>query len=101
MVTIHCDGCGSEIPRHSLRYTVQMDIRAAYDEVEVGLMDLVRDHREEILGLIAEMKGKPAEALEERQKDSTPVLHRSVEAAGARPDVARRWSVQSAFSREC
>ena len=65
MVSIHCDGCGREIMQHALRYTVQMDIRATYDEIEIGLMELVRDHRDEILRLIEEMEDKSAEDIEE------------------------------------
>ena len=61
-----CDGCGEQIGRHDLRYTVSIDVRAAYDEVEVGLTDLVRSHRQEILELIEKMRGRDAKALEEQ-----------------------------------
>lgn len=64
MVTYRCDGCGREIPQKALRYTVDVDVRAAYDKLEVGLLDLVRDHRQELLGLIEQMKGKSVEELE-------------------------------------
>lgn len=65
MVTIHCDGCGREIEKNTLRYTVQVDVRAAYDEIEVGLMELVRDHKDEMLRLINQMEDQSAEAIEE------------------------------------
>jgi len=65
MVTIHCDGCGREIQKNALRYTVQVDVRAAYDEIEVGLTELVRNHRDEMLRLIDQMENQSAEAIEE------------------------------------
>ncbi len=61
-----CDGCGDRMARHDLRYTVTVEVRAAYDEVEVGLTDLVRSHRQEILGLIEKMRDQDAKALEEQ-----------------------------------
>lgn len=65
MVKYRCDGCGAEMERAELRYTVTIDVRAAYDRLEVGLLDLVRDHRAEILQLIDQMKNKTASELEE------------------------------------
>ena len=52
MISYHCDGCGREIPQNALRYTVRIDIRAVYEEQEVGLLELIRDHRAEIVRLI-------------------------------------------------
>ena len=65
MSPYHCDGWGREIPRNGLRYTVRIDIRAAYEEQEVGLLELVSDHREEILRLIKGMESKSHEDIEE------------------------------------
>lgn len=65
MITYHCDGCGRVIAQKDLRYTVEINVRAAYDKLEVGLSDLVRDHRSEILALIEQMKNRPISELEE------------------------------------
>lgn len=65
MITYHCDGCGRVIAQKDLRYTVDISVRAAYDKFEVGLSDLVRDHRAEILALIEQMKNRPVRELEE------------------------------------
>lgn len=65
MVTITCDGCGAELERGALRYTVKVEVKAAYDELEVGLADLVRDHRAEMLALIERMKEKSPKEIEE------------------------------------
>ena len=65
MVTYRCDGCGVELAKNDLRYTVSIDVRAAYDQLEVGLADLVRDHRAEIRALIERLKHKSAREVEE------------------------------------
>ncbi len=61
-----CDGCGAAIPRKALRYQVSIDVRAAYDTVEVSLWDLVRDHRRELEELVARMSRTDAADLEEQ-----------------------------------
>jgi len=52
--------------QHALRYTVTIDVRAAYDEIEIGLADLVRSHRNEILALIEQMRHRDPKELEEQ-----------------------------------
>lgn len=65
MVTYRCDGCGVELEQNALRYTVEIDVRAAYDTIEVHLADLIRDHRAEILALIERLKQKSPQEVEE------------------------------------
>lgn len=65
MVTYRCDGCGRELPRAGLRYTVSIDVKAAYQEMQVGLVDLVQSHRAEILALIERLKHKTPQEIEE------------------------------------
>lgn len=65
MISYHCDGCGKELSSTSLRYTVKIDVRAAYDTVEVGLQELVRDHRAEMVKLIETMKDQNPSEIEE------------------------------------
>jgi hypothetical protein len=64
MIKYHCDGCGKELEKGDLRYTVKVDVRAAYDELEIGLLDLVRDHRAELEALIEQLKERDAQELE-------------------------------------
>jgi len=59
-----CDGCGREMKRGDLRYKVAIDVRAAYDTLEIGLADLVRDHRAELLELLARTEEKNASDIE-------------------------------------
>ena len=61
-----CDGCGAAIARKALRYQVSIDVRAAYDTLEVSLWDLVRDHRREMEDLVARMNRTDAANLEEQ-----------------------------------
>jgi hypothetical protein len=65
MITYRCDGCGREMAKNDLRYQVKIDVRAAFDEVTVSLMDLVRDHRSEMLALIERLKNKEPDEIEE------------------------------------
>jgi hypothetical protein len=65
MEIFRCDGCGLEMKRGELRYRVTIDVRAAYDELTVGLMDLLRDHRADLERLIEQRKDKDPKAVEE------------------------------------
>lgn len=65
MITYTCDGCGKILQKNALRYTVKIDVQAAYDKLEIGLLDLVRSHREEMLQLIESLKNKSPDEIEE------------------------------------
>ena len=65
MVTYTCDGCGKTVPQKALRYKVKIDIRAAYDTLEIRLADLLRDHEAEIRALIEQLEGMDAQKLED------------------------------------
>ena len=66
MISYGCDGCGAQLEKHGLRYTVTIDVRAAYEEMEVGLTDLALDHRAEILALIERLKHRDPKDIEEQ-----------------------------------
>ena len=65
MVVYRCDGCGREMAGGQLRYRVKIDVHAAYDKLEVGLTELVQDHRQEMLRLIEQMENRSPKELEE------------------------------------
>ena len=65
MKMYQCDGCHADLDPHGLRYRVTIDIRAAYEELEVGLMDLLRDHRAEMQRLIKKLENTEAKEVEE------------------------------------
>ena len=82
MISYRCDGCGKEMRKGDLRYTVKIDVRAAYDEIEVSLADLVRDHRAELVALIERMKERQQREIEESvykafQLDLCPACQRA------------------------
>lgn len=64
MMLYRCDGCGREMEKGALRYTVGIDVRAAYDTLEIGLADLVKDHRAEMEALVQRMNEAEAGELE-------------------------------------
>jgi hypothetical protein len=65
MIRYTCDGCSREIPPKTLRYRVTIDVRAAYDKLEIGLAELVRDHRQELLKLIDSLSTKSPDEVEQ------------------------------------
>lgn len=65
MFTYTCDGCGKEISQKALRYKLKIDIRAAYDTLEIKLGDLLRDHEAEIRALIEQMEGMNPQKIED------------------------------------
>lgn len=48
-----------------LRYRVKIDVRAAYEELEICLADLVKDHRAEMIALIEKMRHRDPQEIEE------------------------------------
>lgn len=66
MVQYQCDGCKVPMQKGDLRYTVTIDVRAAYDELQIGLMDLIRDHRAEMLDLLEQLRDRSATEIEEQ-----------------------------------
>ena len=64
MITYHCDGCGKDIPRKTLRYKVTIEVKAAYDKKDIGLTELLQDHRSEIIKLIQHLESKSADEVE-------------------------------------
>lgn len=62
-ITHMCDRCGQPLEKGQLRYTVKIQVFAAYDELEVSGKDLLKDHKKEILQLIEQTKGMTEEEL--------------------------------------
>jgi hypothetical protein len=60
-----CDGCGKRLKKGDLRYRVKIDVRAAYDTLEVGLIDLVRNHEEEIRQILESLESAAQQEVED------------------------------------
>jgi len=48
--------CGRKIKRKQLRYELKIEIKAAYDQLEINLLDFMHDNRKEYEKLIRKMK---------------------------------------------
>jgi len=57
-----CDLCGKEIVRN--RYVLRIASYAAWEGLEIGLLDLTRDFRKEMEDLLEKIKRKRGERLE-------------------------------------
>lgn len=64
---ISCDGCGKGLLLDSdVRYVVRIDVRAAYDPLELGREDVERDLAKEIDALLAQMEKADPRALQDQ-----------------------------------
>lgn len=76
-----CDACGRNLKKEELRYRVKIEVSAIYEQNEIHLADLIRNHQQEILQLIKRMEEMSADELEEQiyksfEFDLCPVCHR-------------------------
>jgi hypothetical protein len=56
-----CDGCGTALPAESeVRYEVRIEVKAAYDPLEISAEDLEKDYRAEIAKLLRRLEGLSA-----------------------------------------
>jgi hypothetical protein len=56
-----CDGCGRELLTDSeVRYEVSIQVKAAYDPLEVSTEDLETDYRTEIAKVLRQLEGLSA-----------------------------------------
>lgn len=59
-----CDGCGKEMKRNDTRYKVKIDVRVAKGEFEFSLLDLLRDHKQELEDLVKKFEDKDPKEIE-------------------------------------
>jgi hypothetical protein len=53
-----CDGCGGELLAASeVRYEVRIEVKAAYDPLEISAEDLQKDYRAEIARVLRQLEG--------------------------------------------
>jgi hypothetical protein len=53
-----CDSCGRELSTDSeVRYGVSIEVKAAYDPLEVSAEDLEKDYRTEIAKVLRQLEG--------------------------------------------
>ncbi|HOL19095.1 MAG TPA: hypothetical protein PLT82_03035 [Candidatus Hydrogenedens sp.] len=61
-----CDGCGKILKQDELRYRIKIEGMAIYEQNEIHLADLIRDHQDEISDLIKKMENMSPDELEEQ-----------------------------------
>lgn len=76
-----CDACGKNLKKEELRYRVKIEVSAIYEQNEIHLADLIRNHQQEILQLLKRMEEMSADELEEQiyksfEFDLCPTCHR-------------------------
>ncbi|HOQ32870.1 MAG TPA: hypothetical protein PLA12_10205 [Candidatus Hydrogenedens sp.] len=76
-----CDACGRNLKKEELRYRVKIEVSAIYEQNEIHLADLIRNHQQEILQLLKRMEEMSADELEEQiyksfEFDLCPTCHR-------------------------
>ena len=65
MMKAFCDGCGREIKRDAVYYDLKIEVKAAYDTLEINLADLLKDHAGEIKALVEEMENEDPQVLQD------------------------------------
>ena len=56
MIKTFCDLCGHEIRPKTIHYELKIEVKAAYETLEINLADLLKDHSAEIEALMEEME---------------------------------------------
>jgi len=65
MIKTFCDVCGREIKRDTIHYELKIELKAAYNTLEINLADLLKDHTEEIEAVVNEMEGADSQTLQD------------------------------------
>ena len=64
MVKYVCDNCGAQMQAGELRYQVKIEVQAAYDEMTISLLDLVRDHKPSLEKVVQALDDADVDELE-------------------------------------
>ncbi len=66
MIKYICDLCGKSLKEREVIYQLNIQVHAIYQPLEIDLVDLLRDHTDEIRRLIGELKDKDAQELQDQ-----------------------------------
>jgi len=61
-----CDLCGKSLKEKEIIYELNIEVHAIYQPLQVDLVDLLRDHTDEIRRLIEELKDKDPQELQDQ-----------------------------------
>jgi hypothetical protein len=65
MIKTFCDLCGREIKSKTIHYELTIEVKAAYETLEISLADLLKDHTEEIEALMQEVREADPQQLQD------------------------------------
>lgn len=66
MIKYFCDLCGKSLKGKEVIYELNIQVHAIYQPLQIDLVDMLRDHTDEIRELIEELKDKDAEELQDQ-----------------------------------
>jgi len=61
-----CDLCGKSLKEKQIIYELNIQVHAVYQPLQVELVDLLRDHMDEIRRLVEELKDKDEQELQDQ-----------------------------------
>lgn len=66
MIKYVCDLCGKSLKEKDVIYELNIQVHAIYQPLQVDLVDLLRDHTDEIRQLIEELRYKDEQELQDQ-----------------------------------
>lgn len=66
MIKYICDLCGKSLKEKQVIYELNIQVHAIYQPLRVDLVDLLRDHTDEIRQLIEQLKDKDEQELQDQ-----------------------------------
>ncbi|MDP2896888.1 MAG: hypothetical protein Q8Q12_10065 [bacterium] len=66
MIHYTCDLCGRSLKDRDVIYELNIEVHAIYQPLQIDLVDMLKDHTDEIRGLIEELKDKDPQELQDQ-----------------------------------
>ena len=66
MIKYICDLCGKSLKEKEVIYELNIQVQAIYQPLQIDLVDLLRDHTDEIRQLIEQLKDKDEQELQDQ-----------------------------------
>lgn len=66
MIHYTCDLCGRSLRKKDVIYELNINVHAIYQPLQIDLVDMLKDHMDEIRRLIEELKDKDPQELQDQ-----------------------------------
>lgn len=66
MIHYTCDLCGRSLKEKDIIYELNVEVHAIYQPLQIDLVDMLKDHTDEIRRLIEELKDKDPQELQDQ-----------------------------------